>query len=56
MLATHRAHINGLDTTHTAIILELNAGEIAESIGYRKRVKRLKFRAFKSLRNDNIFV
>ena len=39
MIGTHRAYINRLEATHTAVILELHPSEIAHSIGHRVTVQ-----------------
>ena len=55
MLASHGADIDGLDTSHSAVVLELYTGEIAQGICYGKGVKSLQFSTFEGLGNNNIF-
>ena len=41
VLAAHRAHIDRLDASYSAVILKLHAGEITQRIGYGQRIKTL---------------
>ena len=43
VLASHGADIDGLDTSHSAVVLELYTGEIAQGICDRERVQTLEF-------------
>ena len=54
MLAAHGAHIDGLDTSHSAVVLELDAGEIAQRVRHRKRIETLQFLAFEGLRHNDV--
>lgn len=56
VLATHRADVDGLDTTYAAVVLELYAREIAHRVGYAEGVESLQFLAFERLRHDDIFL
>ena len=41
MLAAHRAHVDGLDTSHSAIVFKLHTRKITQRICHRKGVKSL---------------
>ena len=43
MIGPHRTDVDGLDTTHTTIILELHTREETQGIGYTHRVEPLQF-------------
>ena len=56
MLASHRADINRLNSPHSSIVLELHAGEIAQSVRYGKGIQALQLSTFQGLRHDDILV
>ena len=55
MLASHRPYIDRLDTSHSAVVFELDTREIPQCISHREGVETLQFNAFERLRNDDIF-
>ena len=54
MMRAHRADVHSLDTSHSAIILQLYAREIAQSIGHRVRVELLQQLALKLLTGHHL--
>ena len=54
MLAAHRAHVNGLDSAYSAIVLDLHSRKITQGIRHRKCIQVLQFCSFKRLRDNNI--
>ena len=49
MVGSHTADINGLDTSHSAIVFQLQAREIAQGICYRQGIQLLEFLACQRL-------
>lgn len=55
-MRTHVAHVDGLQTSHATVILNLNTGKIAKSIRQRMRIETLQLLTFQTLGRDNLFV
>ena len=56
MLATHRADIDRLDASYSAVVLELHAGEITQRVRYTQGIEALQLLALEGLRHNDIFV
>ena len=56
VVGAHRADIHRLESTHTAIVLELDASEVAHGIGHRMAVKALQLLAREFLGGDHVLV
>ena len=56
MVGAHRADVDRLQTAHTAVILELHTGKIANGIGYRETVESLQIGIFENLRRNHLAV
>ena len=56
MLTTHRADVNRLDTSYSAIVLDLKPGEIAKRVCYVQGIQAFQFSSFERLRDDDVFI
>ena len=54
MLRPHRAYVDSLYPSHTAIVLHLYSAEEAQCVGNRHGVQRLQLCAFQCLRRDDV--
>ena len=54
MVGAHAADIDGLQSAHTAIVLDLHAGEVADGIGHAVRAQPLQLRPGELLHRDDL--
>lgn len=56
VVGAHRTDVDGLQTAHAAVILELHACEVADGVGHREAVQALQVDLLEHLRGDDLAV